>query len=241
MPKHKVLKKYIRWKKLHDYKSMRRKVFFKKRRSHDLRYGLPRYRHQLSASSEKNIEYKQVFAPSNFSLIDNVNQVLGFIDEIRNHYKKSEPVFVNMDNVSVLGNGAILLLLANMIQFRSHGIPFNGSKPEEKELRKKLEDSGFFAYLYKYTSMRDDYSVGTLDSMIYTHAQKNVDSKLSDHIVEKASKSVWGEARRCSGIQRTLVELMQNTNNHAGRTKGEKHWWLSLNRDMESKTVTISF
>lgn len=230
-----------RWKKHHDYKLMMRKVLFKKKRSLKLRNGRPKYQHILTTSNEKSVNYISVTAPANFSLIDNVEEVLEFIDDIRKHYQKSEPVYVMMENVSSLGDGAILLLLANMIQFRTHGISFNGSKPNEEVLRKKMDSSGFFAYLYKYTSKRDDYSVGTLDSSIYTHAQKNVDSVMSDQIVEKASMAVWETARRCPGVQRTLVELMQNTNNHAGRVKGEKHWWLSLNKDSVNQTATISF
>ena len=228
-------------KQRHDYKSMRRTVFFKKCKSICRRYHLPRFTPTMVVQKEEEIKYNTIYAPNVFSLISNEEEVLGFIDIVRDYYKKGLPVFINMDAVSVLGNGAILLLLANMIQFRSHGIPFNGSKPNDSSLRNKLEKSGFFKYLYRRLTKSDDYNVGSPDSIIYTHAQKEVDAAMADIIIEHASTTVWGQKRRCPGIQRMLVELMHNTNNHAGRNKGEKHWWISTNKDEVGQTVTISF
>lgn len=240
MNKSQKISKYRKWKKNHDRRQMLCKVNFCKQKSSDRRNNKPR----VTFTTSNNIsidEYEHVFSPRNFSLIDNIEEVLGFIDQVRGHYKHKHPVFIRLENVLSLGNGAILLLLANMIQFRSHGIHFNGSIPNDDNLEKKLRESGFFKHLYRTVIARDDYSVGTPDSIIYTHAQKEVDAELADLIVEKASQVVWGEKRRCPGIQRLLIELMHNTNNHAGKKKGTKHWWLSSHKDEINKTVTISF
>ena len=193
------ISRYRKWKKNHDLKQMLLKVNFLKQKTSDRRNNKPR----VVASTSYKIslsDYEHVHAPNNFSLVDNIEEVLAFIDQVRFLYKKKLPVFIRLENVSSLGNGAILLLLANMIQFRSHGILFNGSIPKDKVLAKKLRDSGFFRHLYTRISKREDYSVGTLDSVIYTHAQKEVDSKLADLIVEKASQVVWGEKRRCCRV-----------------------------------------
>ena len=78
--------------------------------------------------------------------------------------------------------------------------------------------------------MRDQetYSFRKINNYIYTHGQKTVEASIADDIVKYASETVWGEARRCPGIQTTLVELMHNTYDHAGEQKGEKHWWISV-------------
>ena len=235
------LKKNKRWKKNHDRKSMTRKVYFRRKKTRDRRNNAPRYAHTHKNYRKKNVPYRNINAPQNFSLIENVEEVLDFIDKVRHHYKKNHPIFINMDNVSALGNGAVLLLLANMIQFKSHGIEFNSSIPRNKALEKKLKDSGFFKHLYKTIEKSDDYSVGSPNSIIYTHAQKKVDAPLTDLVIEKVTPSVFGVKRRCPGIQRMLVELMHNTNDHAGHVKGSKHWWLSSNIDKENKIVTLSF
>ena len=240
MNKRKRIAKYRKWKENHDRRQMLLKVNFRKQKTSDRRFKKPRakFRTPTKISIE---EYNLVEAPSNFSLVDNIEEVLGFIDKVRFQYNQKHPVFIRLENITTLGNGAILLLLANMIQFRSHGIQFNGNYPKDVNLKKKLEESGFFKHLYRAVIKRDDYSVGTPDSIIYTHAQKEVDAELADIIVEKASQVVWGEKRRCPGIQRLLIELMHNTNNHAGKKKGTKHWWLSSHKDETNKTVTISF
>ena len=51
---------------------------------------------------------------------------------------------------------------------------------------------------------------------------------LSDRIIKHVSKQLWGEEKRCIGLQRVFLELMQNTNNHASEILGEKLWWSSI-------------
>ena len=80
-----------------------------------------------------------------------------------------------------------------------------------------------------------------MDSHLYTHGQKTVAATEADELVRYASETVWGEARRCQGIQETLLELMHNTHDHAGEQKGEKHWWLSVEHDVQNKEVIFSF
>jgi hypothetical protein len=38
---------------------------------------------------------------------------------------------------------------------------------------------------------------------------RTVDSELGEDIIKSASTTVWKERRRCPGVQRTLIELMQ--------------------------------
>ena len=60
--------------------------------------------------------------------------------------------------------------------------------------------------------------------------------------MEAASLTVWGEKRINGGLHSVLMELMQNTNNHASSgVLGEKHWWLSVNHDAKAKKVTFAF
>lgn len=54
-----------------------------------------------------------------------------------------------------------------------------------------------------------------MNSSIYTHAQLAVAPDIADLLIKQASKTIWGEPRRCPGVQRTFIELMHNTNNHA--------------------------
>ena len=68
-----------------------------------------------------------------------------------------------------------------------------------------------------------------------------MDSELTASLIERSAEFLWGSRRRCQGVQRILIELMQNTNNHASRNAGEKYWWLSVSKTHNPKRVCFSF
>lgn len=187
-------------------------------------------------------DYRFITAPYNFSLSDNEERALIFLRKIKTSYDYGEKVLVRLDKVKSISNDAILLLMSTMVQFFTAGIKFNGTKPYKKSVKKKIEKSGFYNYLTGQTfAIRDQYSFNNMESMLYTHGQKRVDPNLANDIVRYSSTFVWGNPRRCQGVQKTLLELMHNTYDHADRHKGEKHWWLSVEQDKDKREVTIAF
>lgn len=186
--------------------------------------------------------YKQIKAPSNLSLLNNETVTLDFLRKLQVCYTAKKKVVVLLDDVVILTTDAILVLLSNMVQYKAARIGFNGTKPRDDFASFKLESSGFFKHLYG-AAMRaqDKYSFKKMNNFIYTHGQKTVEAGLADDLVKYASEVVWGEPRRCPGIQTTLVELMHNTYDHAGEYKGEKHWWISVEHDEQAHEATFSF
>lgn len=186
--------------------------------------------------------YKWVSAPKCFSLIDEPEKSIAFINKINQLFRKNKKVFIDLEHVEEIGHGAIVVLLALMVQFRSNHILFNGSFSKKEAVNKMLRTSGFFDNLSnKEFSVQDTYDLSPVSNSIYTHAQRNVNPELSDAIIKKASSSIWGGERRCTGVQRVFLELMQNTNNHASLNTGEKHWWVSINYNKKQNKVCFSF
>jgi len=185
----------------------------------------------------------RVNAPEVFSFINNTEAVVEFINSLKRQYENKSQVFIELEKVSEIDYSAIVVLLSIMVKFKAEHIKFDGSIPIIQESKDILTKSGFFDNLYKTFKMEDRYELfASSKNGIHTHAWKNVDSKLGDEIISSATKSIWGESRRCQGVQRALIELMQNTNNHADIGKiGAKHWWLSVNHDCQSKKVSFSF
>ncbi len=182
-------------------------------------------------------------APVNLSLISNHEDVIKFISTIETNFNEHKKVYVVLKNVTDIDYGAIVVLLSIMVKFSSNRIPFNGDFPKDEKTFLKIAKSGFFDNLLTTFKAAERYEISskTKDG-IFTHAYKSVESELSAHIISAAAETIWGEVRRCQGVQRTLVELMQNTNNHAAIGKqGEKHWWLSVNHDKELRKVSFSF
>ena len=187
--------------------------------------------------------YTIVQAPQVFSFISNTVECIRFIANIHKLYRKKKSVFIELSSVDEITYDAIVLLISIMSKFRSEKIRFNGNFPENEESRNLLIRSGFLQNLYNDNPSKDRFYVtNKVDSGIYTHAWKSVDSELGAKLIREASQTVWGEERRCQGIQRNFIELMMNTNNHANpKQTGAKHWWLSVNHVPEEKKVCFSF
>ena len=186
--------------------------------------------------------YKNIKAPANLSLLNNESVTLDFLRKLQVCYTQKRKVAVLLDDVVNLTTDAILVLLSNMVQYKAAKIGFNGTKPRDEICNSKLESSGFFKHLYGFAMRKQDkYSFKKMNSFIYTHGQKTVEANVANDLVKYASEVVWGEPRRCPGIQTTLVELMHNTHDHAGEFKGEKHWWISVEHDEQAHEATFSF
>ena len=186
--------------------------------------------------------YEYIRAPRIFSLANNEVETLSFLRAIKDLYDTKSKLVVRLDGVKKITSDAILLLMYMMVQFKTANIKFNGTKPKNKYVRQKVEKSGFFDYLLgQGLELQEEYSFNKIESHLYTHGQKRVDAALADALVKSASTFVWGEPRRCQGVQKTLLELMHNTYDHADSIKGEKHWWLSVDQDRNKQEVTFAF
>ncbi|MFA6554609.1 MAG: STAS domain-containing protein [Candidatus Paceibacterota bacterium] len=205
--------------------------------------GLPdpalKLRHQFQHNA---IPFTKVKAPEILSLIRSPEEVAKFIAQLKDCFDTKKPVFVALSHVREIDYDGITVLLSVVVRFKSKRIQFNGDYPHDMHVRKTLEESGFFRHLLKSKFDDQDTYDLTSKSSIHTHAMRKVDSKLGEKIIESASKVVWGEKRRCPGVQRTLIELMQNTNNHASlESEEEKHWWVSVRHNQSDKRVEFSF
>jgi len=187
-------------------------------------------------------DFKKVSAPRQFSLIKNAEQVIRFIQTLKSFFDQKKKVFVIMKYVTTIDYDAIVVLLSMMIKFKSNRIEFNGDFPDNPICNEILLKSGFFNFLHKrYIENSDRYNIGKNVS-IHTHAWKMVDSTLGEKLISQAANKIWKQNRRCQGVQRTLIELMMNTNNHATiGIEGDKHWWLSVHYDNKENKAAFCF
>lgn len=182
-----------------------------------------------------------ITAPERLQFIRNPEAVCKFIANLQKCFDDEKPVYVELRKVKEIDDDAIIVLLSVMVRFKSQRIRFNGDHPRDKGARAIIRGSGFFDHLYKGFSEEESYSLSGKSSIV-THAMRVVDAALGAKIIESASEVVWGEKKRCTGVQRTLIELMMNTNNHASlEVVGEKHWWLSVKHIKEQNRVAFSF
>lgn len=236
--------KYKKRNKKRAEESLKQKLRFKKylKEKNKSEIGLSKVkRHHKRVFEDPYKDYAKIKAPKNLSFIENPNGVSKFINQLKVKFDNKSKVFIVLNEVESITYDAIVVLLSIMVKFKANNISFNGDFPQNKSAKKILEQSKFLEYLYRTFREEDRYDLGRTSS-IHTHAWKDVDSELSSRLIEQASKTVWGEERRCQGVQRTLIELMLNTNNHADSSeKGEKHWWLSISHNENDNKVSFAF
>jgi len=190
----------------------------------------------------KNKSLEKINTPKNFSLVTNATETIDFINTLEDRYLQKKKVFVNMENIEFMDYSAVTMLLSVLFSFKERNIDFNGNFPKKLDYKKMLIDSGFFDCLKtKIKNSKLEYKIGK-NNQIFTLANKEVNSELGLPVMIETSETVFGEKRTLKGLQRVLLELMHNTNNHADlNKKGEKHWWLSVNHDKENKIVSFIF
>jgi hypothetical protein len=236
--------KYKKRNFIHAKRSLKRQLIFKKnrKRKNKKENGVDKNERIYKNKFEEPFRnYKRIHAPENFSFIENSIEVVEFISKIKKLFDEKKKVFVVLKNVKTISYDAIVVLLSIMVRFKATKIDFNGDFPENSDAKRILKESKFLEYLFKKFSDEDRYQLGQ-QSSIHTHARKDVDSELSSELIKHASRTIWNEEKRCQGVQRTLIELMLNTNNHADDAqKGQKHWWLSVHHDKVNEKVSFAF
>jgi hypothetical protein len=164
--------------------------------------------------------------------------VLIFISELEYLLSRKRKVWVVMRDVNEVTYDALVVLLSVMILFRSSKIEFNGDLPKEEKAKNIVINSGFLDTLYN--KRNEGYKMTKPNSLL--RARKKVDAGFSAEVLDEVGKKLWNSPKRFQGVNRVLIELMQNTHNHASPSSlGEKHWWLSINHDHELNSVSFSF
>ena len=204
----------------------------------------PNVRRYIDSRVRDEVDFKlytHVKAPGTFSLLNNTNGVLKFIKDLEVCLEKKRKTFVELSDVTEMHHDAIVVLLSIMRRFREEGIPFNGDFPQDDIARKVIEESSFFDKLYD-SKLQRMHKYSNPSSSIHTRTNKKVDVELADRLIKESTKTVWGEAKRCTGIYRILIELMTNTHNHAEiGQKGSESWHLCVVHLEEEKKVVFTF
>lgn len=230
--------------KIHsDFSSLKRRIVHLKWLKSKRRFFLGKSlleRRNFAELKTKFYDYHKIRVPRVLSLIDNYEEVLKFIQDLQNDFSKKKKVFVMMNRMKSFSGDGLIILLSNVVLFKSAKIKFNGNYPREKGVRERLLKTSFYDALYSFNyDVNSHYDLTKND--IFTHANNKVDSDLTSQLIAQNSVYLWNEERRCTGLQRVFLELMQNTNNHASKKQGEKLWWLNVSKAENPRRLCFSF
>lgn len=235
------MKKPLRYKSIQQLKNLERRRWRRK-----LRY---KKKHNSSFIVSKSssvpdgyqlVKYnKTLIAPENFCIKENPEKVIEFINRMNELLNKRKSCYIDLSTVTQLSPDAVVVLLSILGQFKRRCVPFNGNFPNNPEVKKQLIKLGFLENLYDKPGIIR-YDTSTRD-VIRKHGKVPL-GKMAKDLILQSTKNIWNEPKRCQGVYRILMELMQNTHSHAIIGKeGVENWWISKNYDVNSNTECFSF
>lgn len=194
-------------------------------------------------TSRKGVAPQRVIVgvPKTFDFRAGRDATLRFFEQLLRQLGRRKSVYVDMSEVTHVEESALLSLVAYCERYKRAGVSIMGNYPLDPVTRTRVQGSGFVEAIYeKAFRVREQYS--KTGNSFLSHASKVVQSERTAELVEDVARRLWGDARFCPQVQRVLVELMQNTNNHAsGNDPGQRHWWLSVHFEEQESAAYFAF
>lgn len=238
------MKKYYKSQKYRKYHKRHSEKQFNKRKNRNHRKQHYEYNNNIVYEYDKRIT-----VPDNFCFISNTSEVIKVINELKKSITDRLSTYINLENVNDIDNGAITILLALMAKFRENNIFFNGGMPSNDVAKQKLLSSGFFEYLsdrnknidlYDKISVFDKNSKNQITTTV--GIGESVYPDIAGKICETSAQTIGYTGETSKGLYRTIIELMQNTHNHASSDNEQQEtWWLTANHDLANKKVEFVF
>lgn len=181
---------------------------------------------------------KNITAPKNFSLIENTEEVLSYFTTARTFLREGFPIRFDISKIEALTTDAIALQIARIKDANFHenkGIL--GNAPDNPKLKELFLQSGFYNYV-QTQGPKPQIKDTTL-------IHKITDNKVEPLIAKKACLSglrhTFNSEEIFDPLYDIIIEIMQNTNNHAGEERGKYDWWIHIYNDPISKTSKYTF
>lgn len=208
------------------YQMKRHRDSYKKRKANR-----KRYRRTIWMNEQKKIKilsnpFEKIKAPEHFSLIENTNQVVKYINDCKEYIKQGKNVEWDISDVNIFTPDAITLFAACFNDPNYKKCLMRGNHPKNDEVRKIFVESGF----HDFVCCDERLKCHSNHKSNYLH--KESDYKVQGAVARDACKygvaHVFGNYKDVQELYEMLVEAMSNTNNHAaGKDKeGEIKWWL---------------
>jgi hypothetical protein len=172
-------------------------------------------------------------APPAFSMVENTEETIRFLDRITFHLDRKDPVFIDLSGVTTMTIDAIVLLISKL----KRGRRYAGNFPANPSLRKRLEESGFMGHVHGDIQIAKE-----AHGALQRQGDKRADPRLADQLVSFVTAGIYGVPRWAKPTQRTLVECMTNTRQHAsGQSGAAQRWWLMGYYDEDAQKGLFAF
>ncbi|MDI1293147.1 MAG: hypothetical protein PSV18_10435 [Methylobacter sp.] len=190
---------------------------------------------KLSNTSPPVIPIK---APDDFSLINNTEATIRYFNSAQAELKKHNRILFDISHIKTLTTDAIAVQIAKIKDTSFHknnGILGNG--PNDKNLNKLFLQSGF----YDYVNTNGQKPINNKKLLIHEITNNRVEPDIAKNACLLGLKHTFGNEYIFEPLYDILIEVMQNTNNHAGNTRGIYDWWLHVYNHEDSSKTSYTF
>lgn len=180
-----------------------------------------------------------VVAPTNYSLIDNADEMLEMFIHLNGALARGSRIRLDMSKIERLTMDAILYTLSRLQYYENlnDGIQVQGSFPADRVCRDLLLDSGFLKYFASSISKKPDVNTLSIED------GEIVDNQIAYSVVKFAELHLGDlghEAR--NSLYRILIECMKNTRQHAYEPKTfAPKWYMIARHDPVTHLLSFAF
>jgi hypothetical protein len=153
---------------------------------------------------------------------------------MRKHYQAGHNLFISVKQVVDLGPEAATAIMA-MVRFYQGSSITRGDLPDDPAARALLFDTDMLSF----TDVRSGAPVQRSGVMIDKKSAK-VKVKNARDLVHHATRKAFGQDRKCPAAYRALIEGMQNTYDHADKTRGGVMWMANVFADSPGKRASFT-
>ena len=227
-------KQYAMGKALRDLEWKRKWKRKKRKGNTDSSLRLAKSRRRLSS------KHKTITVPAKFSLVENPDETLRFFEEVNGYVKNNVSVRLDLQNVVFLTPDALLYLVASLDYYRQKKTLYNisGNLPKEQRCRTLFMDSGFLNYVHSKFK-QEHKNTGILSISKHSLVEGSLAKNILDFCLKHLGQNKDKQSR---DVYRMLVELMNNTRDHAYPEDREGlRWYMMAIYDTDKARMTVSF
>jgi len=197
--------------------------------------------HNISKTYKPHKKKYQAIAPVNFSLVNNINEMLVFFDDMQDHINRNYDIEIDMRNITDMTPDSLLYFVSflefNHTEYNFFG--FSGYFPLNSKCYELFSLSGLFD-LMKMKSVGGQHFQAS--DIVQLRKGKDANTALALQIREFAKNKIRGHEPKMRRIYGSIIDCMSNTKDHAYNfVTSHKKWYLMAIYDHSNNKINFVF
>lgn len=192
----------------------------------------------LQLAGKSKTSFIPIKSPEDFSMINNTEEMLDYFEDAKKQLMNKNKILFDISHVKTLTTDAIAVQIAKIKDVNFHNnTAIIGNGPEDYSLKKLFFQSGFYDYVITNGPKPTNHK----KLLIHEITNNRVEPDIAKKACLLGLKHTFNNEEIFEPLYDILIEVMQNTNNHAGSTRGKYDWWLHVYNHPESTTTSYTF